>query len=431
MGAHGLTNQGTVYLTGGVLNLDNQLGVFCTFEQDPGSTIAGGQGLLVYSGNFVWAGGTIALSGDLVPVQIGFVAGSSAKMTIAGGGSVKQFKSGTLLNNGVVNWAGDNNAGGIWAADGVVFDNIGQWNCLCDAAITDVSTNTPPVFTNSTTATVSKQSSTGTSDFGLPFRNEGTVQVNSGTIEVYAYDDSEAILPVVQLANGGQFKVDNKVTYHGYITGRGQLTGNKGSTIAGELGADAVEVVGDLGNSGDILLGDAPGIVSLSGNNYTQATNGIMVVPIRGTNAVTPDFGQLTVGGYGQVTLAGTLQVAITEGYAPPVGATFPFLTSFQRNGTFNNVVMPPGLQLNYNSGGATIVVTGAVPVDILSPLATNGGFQFGFNTISNRSYTVQYKDNLTNASWLFLTNFTGAGGFWGVGWPATNAQRYFRVSNP
>jgi hypothetical protein len=33
--------------------------------------------------------------------------------------------------------------------------------------------------------------------------------------------------------------------------------------------------------------------------------------------------------------------------------------------------------------------------VQILSPALTNGQFQFGFNTITGRSYTVQYTDDL------------------------------------
>jgi hypothetical protein len=107
-------------------------------------------------------------------------------------------------------------------------------------------------------------------------------------------------------------------------------------------------------------------------------------------------------------------------------------LTSFQRNGTFNKVMMPPGLQLNYNSGGATLVVTGAMPVQIISPAVTNGQFQFGFNTINNRSYTVQYKNDLTTGTWTFLTNFTGNGSYWQAPpFSPLAPQRYFRVSNP
>ena len=89
-------------------------------------------------------------------------------------------------------------------------------------------------------------------------------------------------------------------------------------------------------------------------------------------------------------------------------------------------------MQLNYTSGGATLVVTGAVPVQIISPAITNGQFQFGFNTISNRSYTVQYKDDLTSGNWTFLTNFTGNGSYWQAPPPLPLVpQRFFRVSNP
>ena len=431
------TNGLSVYLTGGVLNLNNSLKVYCTFEQDPGSTIIGNELLDILGGNFVWAGGTIALTGEYGVIYVGSALARNSQMTIAGGGNIKQFKSGTLINQGTVNWVGDNSAGGIWAWDGVVFvnDYTANWNCLCDATIADLATNTPPVFTNMPNAVVTKQSSTGTSDFSLPFVNSGVLQINSGTIEILAYDDSGRYVLApgqVKLQGNGKLLVDNNLTYYGYISGRGQLANNKGATIAGQLSADSVAVIGDMNNGGTFITGDAPGIISFNGNNYVQLTNGTLIVPIRGTNAVTPDFGQLTVGGYGQVTLAGTLQVQITEGYAPPIGATFPFLTSFQRNGTFNNVILPPGLQLNYTSGGATLVVTGAVPVQIISPAVTNGQFQFGFNTISNRSYTVQYKNDLTAGTWTFLTNFTGNGSYWQA--PALSPlvpQRFYRVSNP
>jgi len=203
-------------------------------------------------------------------------------------------------------------------------------------------------------------------------------------------------------------------------------------TLTGNLESQAIVLGTDVFNQGRIVLGDAPGTVTFSGNNYTQTTNGVLDVPIRGTNAAAVDFGQLIVQGYGQVTLSGTLQAEITDGYAPPIGATFPFLTSFQRNGTFNHVILPPGMQLNYTPGGATLVVTGAVPVQIIFPALTNGQFQFGFNTISNRSYTVQYRDSLTAGTWTFLTNFIATGSYWQPSLiPVLGAQRFFRVSNP
>jgi hypothetical protein len=416
-----------------VLNLANDFKlVGGTFELDPGATITGPGTFMATYGNFVWAGGTIDLTGPGV-----FRAGTSCTFTIAGAGNVKVFKRGSLLNFGTVVWQGDNNTGGIRAYDGVVFVNYNYWNCKCDAGIYDYSTNTPPVFTNGFNGWVVKPSpsTTGTSYFDLPFVNQGKVQVSSGTVDILSYDDSgpDPNYAQVVLQFGGKLVVDTAVIFHGTVSGTGQLTGSHGETIVGSLNADQIGVGSDLTNAGKTTAGDAPGIISyLAGNNYYQTTNGTLVIPIRGTNAVTPDFGQLKLTGYGQITLAGTLEVDITEGYAPPVGATFPFLTSYQRNGTFNNVVLPPGMQLNYNSGGATLVVTGAVPVQIISPAATNGQFQFGFNTISNRSYTVQYKDDLTSGTWMFLTNFTGDGSYWQAPPPLPLvAQRYFRVSNP
>jgi hypothetical protein len=341
-----------------------------------------------------------------------------------------------LLNKGTVNWINDNDSSGLNAGDNVVFDNYGQFNIQCDSFIGDVSLTVHPVFANEKQGTLTKSAFVGTSSIGFKLTNAGLIQAQSGTLELYQFDDSQAqfnqsLMDTMQL-NGGTVKVDTATRTYGTILGKGTLSVSGGLTSSGNFNTtdgNTVDFVGSLSNDGN-MSGD-PGKFVISGNNFIQTTNGTLIIPIRGTNAAMMDFGLLQVSGYGQITLAGTLVVQIINGYAPPIGATFPFLTSFQRNGTFNQVIMPSGLQMNYNSGGATLVVTGAVPVGIISPLAANGQFQFGFNTISNRSYTVQYEDSLTNANWLFYTNFTGTGGYWQIGSPNTNAQRYFRVSNP
>ena len=87
---------------------------------------------------------------------------------------------------------------------------------------------------------------------------------------------------------------------------------------------------------------------------------------------------------------------------------------------------------MGYTPYGATLVVTGAVPVQIISPAVTSGQFQFGFNTISNRNDTVQYKDNFASGAWTFLTNFTGNGSSWQPP-PLVPVvpQRFYRVGNP
>ena len=78
------------------------------------------------------------------------------------------------------------------------------------------------------------------------------------------------------------------------------------------------------------------------------------------------------------------------------------------------------------------LVVTCAVPVQILSPRLSADAFNFGFNTISNRTHTVQFTTNLASPNWTLLTNFIGTGSLTFLVTPVTNAtQRFFRVSEP
>ena len=309
--------------------------------------------------------------------------------------------------------------------------HFGQFNIQCDSSIGDNSFTVHPVFTNESKGTITKSSSVGTTAIGFKLVNAGLIQAQSGTLELYQFDDSQAqynqsVADTLQL-NGGTVKVDTATRTYGTIVGKGAISVNGGLTTTD---GNNVQVVGDLNNDGS--MNSDPGKFVISGNNFIQTTNGTLIIPIRGTNAAALEFGQLQVAGLGQITLAGTLVVQITNGYAPAIGATFSFLTSFQRNGTFNKVMLPPGMTLNYTPGGATLVVTGTVPVQIISPAVTNGKFQFGFNTISNRSYTVQYKDDLVSGTWTFLTNFTGDGSYWQA--PPLSplvAQRFYRASNP
>jgi len=86
---------------------------------------------------------------------------------------------------------------------------------------------------------------------------------------------------------------------------------------------------------------------------------------------------------------------------------------------------------INYTSGGANIVVTNIVPVQVVTPVLTNGQLQFSFGTISNRSYTVQTNNNLASTNWMFYTNFTGNGSFQTITLPATSPKTFIRVREP
>ena len=400
------------------------------FIQSGGTISAGLAYLFVYNGGlFVWNGGTI--DGGNISIS------QDSVMNISGGSSVKNLGEFTAIaNQGTVNWTNANSSGFINAADNVFFDNAGQFNVGCDSYFNDSSTNfaTRPVFTNEVNGVITKFGTSGSSTIGIELVNLGKIVPVQGNLEVGQFEDAAYELAGLELdMEGGKITFNDPTVIHGDVEGSGTIVANHGLTFSDdEVDIYLIIFFGDITNDATfILFFGSPGDVTFQ-NSFIQTANGRLVLPMRGTNAAAKDFGQVIVSGLNQAFLNGILEMHVINGFAPPVGATFPLLSSFQRNGTFSKVILPQGMQLNYTSGGATLVVTGAVPVQIISPAITNGQFQFGFNTISNRSYTVQYKDDLTSGTWTFLTNFTGDGSYWQA--PPLSplvAQRYFRASNP
>ena len=155
-------------------------------------------------------------------------------------------------------------------------------------------------------------------------------------------------------------------------------------------------------------------------------------MPVVGTNGEAGEFVRVQAGGTAR--LHGALEVVIQDGYAPPPGATFPFLTANRRVGTFSSVTLPAGFVLGYGASGATLVVTGPVPVQILPPAVVAGQFQFGFNTINGRAYTVEYADDLTVGGWTPYMNVIGDGSGFQLTLPPSRPvlpRRFFRVTEP
>ncbi len=178
-------------------------------------------------------------------------------------------------------------------------------------------------------------------------------------------------------------------------------------------------------------------------------TNGMNILdvsgyPLQSAVAPTPDYNYL-VPPTNQVASPGTLvtfDVGVCVFQAPPftyqwqcngrnlvgaTNATLAFEAWPDNVGKYSVIVSN---DLGSVTSGATLVVTGTGPVKILAPTVTNGQFQFGFNTISNYTYTVQYEDSLATGTWTTLTNFTGTGSYWQTPLLPLVAQRYYRVSN-
>lgn len=63
------------------------------------------------------------------------------------------------------------------------------------------------------------------------------------------------------------------------------------------------------------------------------------------------------------------------------------------------------------------------------SPMVTNGYFSFSWNTVSNDIYHVQFKQMLTDSTWIDLTNITASGDSVFFGEPLSQTQRFYRIS--
>ncbi|MGC9942197.1 MAG: hypothetical protein ABSE48_10200 [Verrucomicrobiota bacterium] len=109
-------------------------------------------------------------------------------------------------------------------------------------------------------------------------------------------------------------------------------------------------------------------------------------------------------------------------------GATNDTLTVEALTNAVGNYSVIVSNELGSVTSGASLAVTGTVPVAILAPTVTNGNFQFGFITVSNYPYSVEYEVDLSSGSWTTLTNFTGSGSYWQSPPLPLAAQCFYRV---
>jgi len=101
------------------------------------------------------------------------------------------------------------------------------------------------------------------------------------------------------------------------------------------------------------------------------------------------------------------------------VGTFFPFLVATNDNGVADI------------ANGPAIIVTQPLPVRLTDPRVTGSDFSFSFVTVSNNSYTVWRKADLTSATWLDYSNFIADGYVKQITFAATNSAQFFRVSQP
>ena len=397
-------------------------------------TITGTGTLLIEGGlpgAYEWDGGTISLYNDEYEDVIVARGGT---MNIEGAYRLKTLLSSTLENDGEINWTNDNDVGGISLGDKAEIINHGAFNVQCDAFMVDSSTNTntAPVFVNAQDGTLSKTAETATTTFQLKFLDAGTIVAQAGVLEFAHFLDTYPNLPLPYiLLDGGTIQFDNDPTVHAVISGSGQINAPQGLVLSGgQLIVITIIFDGDITDDELFDLSAYFGVITFVGGNFTQTANGTLVVPVQSTSP-SSGYGKISNPRY-SVTLGGTLKAVLTNGYAPPIGASFPFLNAGQLFNTFSNLTLPQGLTVAYTGTNASLVVTSATPVILAVPSVFDGQFQFEFQTVSNRAYTVEFSTSLNNSTWLVLTNFVAGSAHFSFAFPATSSPAGFiRVVEP
>jgi len=413
-----------------------------------GAILADGAGLTVTPSSFTALSGNFRLAGGYLGGLGTFKVGTRSTFNWAGGGMQDQ---GRTLNYGTLVVAGGNvyltdrslvNAGGTitWSGGGNVLCSqaAGNTNQVIDnqaGGTFDIQNNAQinglPTLSNE--GLLKKSGAGGTTSLICNVVNTGTIEVDSGTLEMRAkYTDQVTGPPPntggVVLNNGGTIEFDSVQTVAGDFSGDGSIKAPNGIVNDGYWALRLAQIEGDLENRAALEIGDAPGLTTIQGN-FTQDPTGNLTVPLAGTNAATPDFGQLVA--TGRATLAGTLQATIENGFAPAPGTRFQIISAKGITGTFTTLQLPAGLSVSYSNTGAFLIVTGVVPVQILTPAMSGADFSFGFHTVSGRSYTVQSSPSLSNPTWTPFTNFTGDGSLWQFATPAAGPAAFFRVDEP
>jgi CSLREA domain-containing protein len=204
--------------------------------------------------------------------------------------------------------------------------------------------------TLSNAGTLRKSTGTGGGNIAIPVTNTGTVQSLAGSLNLNGGYTQTAGSTVLQ---GGNFGFGNPMDLSG-----GTLSGV--GTVTGTV----------INNGGQVSPGASPGILTISGN-YTQTAAGVLNIEIGGVN-VGLDYDRLAVSG--TVSLGGTLNVTLINGFTPTPPQSFQFLTATGTpTGDFATKNLPPGIQVTAPAPGGYTAQAGTpnnAPVTPLTPPA-------------------------------------------------------------
>jgi len=219
------------------------------------------------------------------------------------------------------------------------------------------------VFNNE--GVLTKSGGSGTLSFDrIPFRNDGTTNVQRGTLDLAGGGSSSGTFFAGSGASltfsAGAFTFGTGTRLAGPGTSR--ITG-AAVVVDGAVEADHLDLasgslsgtgslIGSLTNTGGQTKPGAPlGTLEVRGD-YTQ-TGGALAVDLGGSTSCTA-FGRLDVDG--PVRIGGTLNVTLRDGCRPQSGQRFEVLSGTSLSGQFSQLSLPPGLHLELGLSRVTLV---------------------------------------------------------------------------
>jgi hypothetical protein len=426
--AAGLTNHGTILLQSinGSSYTDTLATGSNTFTNANDGVIqvgAGSGGSRLITGNLTNLGGVIVGAATSLVVNSGNPSG-----TFVNQGAVAVDPAGVMTVSGTYNAVGGTISGPGYVYNGtlsITANSVNPTTILVDGNST-LTTNVLPSFTvwvegnnlfgvntNATLnvaagltnhGTILMQSISGAYADTLAagsgtFTNaaDGTIQVSAGTGGGRFFTGTLTNLGTVNVGNGTTFAPSGAGSIYTQTSGATVLTsGTLGAAgfpvnINGGVLSGTGTVNGNVTNAGTVSLGTTPvpGQLTINGS-YTQTAAGTLNLQIGGRTVAGQDYDQIVVNGTppgaGTVTLAGTVNVSLVNGFTPLPGDRYQVINFASSTGDF-------ATKNGFSLGGGNVLVeqfsAGNLALVVDQPPAITSASNATFTAGTAGSFTV------------------------------------------
>ena len=267
--AHITSLGATVTVSGGTLSLGTGQPVSIAALNLSGGALGGTDTVTIPAGGtLVWTSGNMTGSGTTA-----IAANAALNISTSGGKTITQ----RIVNHGGAGiWSGVGGVGTITLGTGAQLNVVSGGTLDLQADVGIASTTGSGTVSNA--GTLTKSGGTGNSVVNVPFNNSGTVNLNSGRLQLGAVAYTQTAGTTI--LGGGSLQSSLSVNING-----GSLTGT-GAVIANTVS-----------NAGHISPGASPGAINITGN-LTLTSSSVLDIELGGTTAGS-GYDQINVSGAG------------------------------------------------------------------------------------------------------------------------------------